>query len=59
MSGILALETERLKMYIGKDIDADDPRCLRCRIVSPSGPVALEFLLCVFFVAVSLAVNGV
>ena len=35
------------------------PRCFKCKIVSPSGPVAVEFLHWWMTVAVWLAVNGV
>ena len=57
-SGIWAREIERLKVWVRYCMPAG-PRCFKCKIVSPSGPVAVEFLHWWMTVAVWLAVNGV
>ena len=58
ISGICAPATERLNILVRYSRPAG-PKCFRCIIVSPSGPVAVEFLHCLMMVAVLLAVKGV
>ena len=57
MSGSSARLTDRLKMRV-RYLIPKGPRCLRCSIVSWSGPVAVELLDCFIAAAVSWSVKG-
>ena len=57
MSGICALAIEILKILVRYEMPWG-PRCLRWRMVSPSGPVAVEFLHCLIVAAVLSSEKG-